>query len=497
MNTLRLLHVEIASERDVIAIRKRAREIAAYTGFSVQDQARIATAVSEIAQNAFHHAFGGRAEFFVCNEHGSSSLEVRISDSGPGIADLDQILNGEHNGAEKFGVGIIGAQRLLDKCDVDTGPECGTIVTMVKYLPKGILVSAAQLDALSKHLTSTVSSSAIEEDRLQHKELLHTLAELRARQDELVALTRELEDTNRGVVALYAEIEEKAEHLRHADAMKSRFLSNTSHELRTPLSSIRALSQLLLDRIDGDLTEAQEKQVRFIQKAAADLAELVNDLLDLAKIEAGKVDVSPSAFTVHDLFSMLRGMLRPLTSAQPVELIFDETHAAQQLYTDESKLTQILRNLISNALKFTEQGEVRVHCELIEQENTIRFLVSDTGIGIAESHLQLIFEEFSQIENPLQKRSKGTGLGLPLCRKLAGLLGGTITLASCPGEGSTFSLLLPLAYRDGPEKENAAIATGAGSVTAQSGEAFATAPHESAAQKLAPSAQSDHVQRMT
>ncbi|MDQ9168792.1 sensor histidine kinase [Oxalobacteraceae bacterium R-40] len=444
--SIRLLHVEIASERDVIAIRKRTREIAAYIGFGVQDQARVATAVSEIAQNAFTHAYGGRVEFFICSEAAAPSLLIRVSDNGPGIPDLEKILNGAHDGPEKFGVGIVGAQRLLDQCEVETGADRGTTVTMVKQLPKGSSIGPAQLDALNRHLAATTSSSVLEEDQLQHKELLQTMAELRSRQDELVSLTRELEDTNRGVVALYAEIEEKAERLRHADAMKSRFLSNTSHELRTPLSSIRALSQLLLDRVDGELTAAQEKQILFIQKAANDLSELVNDLLDLAKIEAGKVDVSPSDFTVYDLFSMLRGMLRPLTGTRPVELVFDETHAEWKLYTDESKVTQILRNLISNALKFTEQGEVRVHCEPDERGNNIRFMVSDTGIGIAESNLQLIFEEFSQVENPLQKSSKGTGLGLPLCRKLAGLLGGTIEVSSRLDTGSTFSLSIPPVY---------------------------------------------------
>lgn len=441
---IRLLQTEIASERDVIAIRKRAREIAAYMGFGMQDQARIATAVSEIAQNAYHHAHGGRAEFFVRNEPDDAALLVKVSDSGPGISDLEQVLQREREGSERFGVGIVGAQRLLDRCDVQTAPQVGTVVTMIKHLPRGVLIGSTQLEALGKHLEAVLSASPVEEDKTQHKELLHTLAELRTRQDELVALTRELEDTNRGVVALYAEIEEKAEHLRHADAMKSRFLSNTSHELRTPLSSIRALSQLLLDRVDGELTEAQEKQVRYIQKAANDLSELVNDLLDLAKIEAGKVEVSPSAFAVRDLFSMLRGMLRPLAGAQPVELIFDELHTERELFTDESKLTQILRNLISNALKFTEQGEVRVRCAPDAQDEHIVFSVSDTGIGIADANLHLIFEEFSQIENPLQKRSKGTGLGLPLCRKLAGLLGGTITVASELGKGSTFTVTIPL-----------------------------------------------------
>lgn len=139
-------------------------------------------------------------------------------------------------------------------------------------------------------------------------------------------------------------------------------------------------------------------------------------------------------------------MLRPLTGEQPVELIFDTVHTAQEPYTDESKLTQIMRNLMSNALKFTEQGEVRGRCAPDARSKHIFLSGSDTGIGIAESHLQLIFEEFSQIENPLQKRSKGTGLGLPLCRKLARLLGGSIGVAREPGKGSTFKVSIPLAY---------------------------------------------------
>src|SRR3569623_2477926 len=155
----------------------------------------------------------------------------------------------------------------------------------------------------------------------QNTELLGTLAELNARQDELLQLTRELDDTNRGVVALYAELDEKAEHLRRADEMKSRFLSNMSHEFRTPLSSIRAMSKLLLTRTDGELTQEQEMQVQYILKSTESLAELVDDLLDLAKIEAGKIDVRPEKFDVADLFSALRGMMRPLLTSDAVKFI--------------------------------------------------------------------------------------------------------------------------------------------------------------------------------
>jgi len=316
------------------------------------------------------------------------------------------------------------------------------LVTMRKWLPPQSWVGPARLGELSNQLVtdSPVANTYLEVHQ-QNRELASALAELRERQDDLVALTRELEDTNRGIVALYAEIEDKAERLRKADEMKSRFLSNTSHELRTPLSSIRALAKLLLDRMDGELTFEQERQVRFIDAAATDLSELVNDLLDLAKIEAGKVELLLAPVLVENLFRALKGMLRPLVDDSRVELVFDDGGIAAPFESDEGKISQVLRNFISNALKFTEQGSVTVTA--VQDAESITFAVADTGIGISADNLQLIFEEFSQIEHPLQRRSKGTGLGLPLCRKLAELLGGRIEVSSILGAGSTFSLVLP------------------------------------------------------
>ena len=174
-------------------------------------------------------------------------------------------------------------------------------------------------------------------------------------------LNRELEDTNRGVVALYAELDEKADHLRRADDMKSKFLSNMSHEFRTPLNSIRALSRLLLDRTDGELNGEQEKQVGFIAKAADDLTELVNDLLDLAKIEAGKTEVRPVEFSGGESVQRAARHAAPAAGERRREarLRRAATHRSS-MYNDEGKVSQILRNFISNAIKFTERGEVRV-----------------------------------------------------------------------------------------------------------------------------------------
>ncbi|WEF30838.1 ATP-binding protein [Pseudoduganella chitinolytica] len=449
--SLRILSLAVQEELDVVASRQRARQIAQLCGFANQDQARIATAVSELARNVYNYAASGRVEFSIEGETVPQLLVIRIEDQGPGIANLEQVLSGRYQSRTGMGMGILGARRLMDQFDIRSGTG-GTVITLKKLLPHDApLVTSGAVGAMGAQLASLSPNVTLAEMQQQNKELLATLSELKTRQDELVQLTRELEDTNRGVVALYAELDEKADHLRRADEMKTRFLSNMSHEFRTPLSSIRALSRLLLERVDGELSPEQEKQVKFILKGAESLTELVDDLLDLAKIEAGKIDVRPVAFEVGDMFSALRGMLRPLLVSTKVELLFDGPETPIAMMTDEAKLSQILRNFISNALKFTESGYVKVSATVLPKGDAVRFDVEDTGIGIAPEHQQIIFEEFSQVENRLQHKVKGTGLGLPLCRRLAGLLGGSVTLRSTPGQGSTFSALIPAAYDTMPD----------------------------------------------
>ncbi|QJE01330.1 histidine kinase [Massilia forsythiae] len=427
MNVQRILNIALGNDQDVVLVRQRARQVSSLLGFSQQDQVRIATAVSEAARAACQMRFGGRAVFQLRDSGRLQRLEMVVSAGAGAFGRLPEAV-------------VATACRLMDECALD---EETPTITMVRTLPGRDHVGPERLAELGAQLArdSAVANTYLEV-HLQNRELVSTLAELRERQEDLLALTRELEDTNRGIVALYAEIEDKAERLRKADEMKSRFLSNTSHELRTPLSSIRALAQLLLDRMDGDLTEEQERQVKFIASAAFDLSELVNDLLDLAKIEAGKVDLHPAPVAVDNLFRALKGMLRPLVDDARVELVFEIDGEVPVFESDEGKISQVLRNFISNALKFTEQGSVRVGAAW-DAAGEIRLTVADSGIGISPDNLQLIFEEFSQIEHPLQRRSKGTGLGLPLCRKLAALLGGRVDVASRVGQGSTFSLILP------------------------------------------------------
>jgi signal transduction histidine kinase len=263
---------------------------------------------------------------------------------------------------------------------------------------------------------------------------------------ELAALREELEATNQGVVALYAELDTQAEELRRATDLKSRFLAYMSHEFRTPIGSIQSLARLLLDRVDGPLTNEQERQVRFIQDTANEFADMVDDLLDLAKVEAGRVSISPGWFELVDLFSALRGMFRPVLTNPDVTLVFDEPESVPALFTDDRRLAQILRNFVSNALKFTTSGEVRVSA-VCNADKTVTFAVKDTGIGIAPEFQHEIFQDYSQLDSPIQKRLRGTGLGLSLSKRLAHLLGGTVKLESALGVGSTFSVTLPLTHR--------------------------------------------------
>ncbi|HEY6123398.1 MAG TPA: ATP-binding protein [Steroidobacteraceae bacterium] len=268
-------------------------------------------------------------------------------------------------------------------------------------------------------------------------------AQLAAREADIALLREELEETNKGVVALYAELDDKAAELREATELKSRFLSYMSHEFRTPLTSMTSIAGILLSRLDGPLTPEQQKQVEFIRSSTRELTDMVGDLLDLAKVEAGRITISAEWFEMVDLFSALRGMFKPIVASTTISLVFDEPQGDIKLYTDDKKLSQILRNFISNALKFTSDGEVRVTATLLPGER-VEFAVIDTGIGIAAEHIPNLFADFVQLDVRLQKRLRGSGLGLSLARKFATLLGGEVRAESELGKGSRFSVTLPM-----------------------------------------------------
>ncbi len=460
-----LIVVRIASEQDVVLARQRTRQLADLLGFASQDQVALATAVSEMARNVYQYARSGQIEFRIDLQSRPQFFSIHVHDRGPGIEKLDQVLEGAIKSQTGMGVGLIGTRRLTERFEISSQPGQGTAITFGKSRPLHLApIDLRAIGDIAARMGGAPMPQGSDEMRTIERDLRGSLeqlqgreAELQRRSEELTRLNVELEETNRGVVALYAELEEKAAALRRADELKSRFLSHVSHEFRTPVNSVMALARLLLRRADGDLTPEQEKQVAFISKAAEGLAEMVDDLLDLAKMEAGKIELRPSEFELSQAFGAVRALMRPLATNEAVILTFVDPPQGLTLKADEAKLGQILRNLVSNALKFTEAGEVRVQASHDAASDMVSIDVVDTGIGLAPENQELIFQEFSQVSNPLQRAVKGTGLGLPLSRKLAELMGGTLVVTSTLGSGSTFTFRVPRSAGSKPDSPASAV----------------------------------------
>ena len=350
-----LLSLNLHHDQDVVTARRRAAQIARLLEFDTSEQTRLATAVSEIVRNAFRYAGHGSVHFEVENDTSPQRLIVRVEDAGPGIARLDDVLDGRYQSSTGMGMGIVGARRLMDRFEI-TSDKTGTRVLLEKFLPARVpLVTNKRIEQIVEAVKQRRPEGLVEEIQLQNQELLRALDELQRKQQELTRLNRELEDTNRGVVALYAELDEKADHLRRADDLKSRFLSNMTHEFRTPVNAIIGLCNLLIDDREQE-GRTPEPEIDYIRKAADQLSDLVNDLLDLAKVEAGKTVMRPAPFQVESLFGALRGMLKPLLINQSVGLVFEDATNLPPLYTDEAKVSQVLRNLLSNCLLYTSDA---------------------------------------------------------------------------------------------------------------------------------------------
>ena len=426
--------VDIRSEDDVVRAHQTTRTVVAQLGFSLFEQTRIATAMSEIARNALVYASGGSVTFGL--DDSRESLTIIVLDRGPGIPDLEAVLAGETRSTTGMGLGIRGARRLMDSFAIVSSTS-GTRVEMAKRVPRRSgKIDVARVGLMRSQLAGKLADDPTQEIRRLQRDVLE-------RDARLVELAEELVETNRGVMALHAELEERAEYQRQAVELRTRLVSEMGHEVRTPLHSISTISQFLIDRLDGELTDEQDKQVRIIHEVADDLTAYVNDLLDLARTDAGKAAVHVARFTVEALLKTLRRIMQPLVPG-PVALGFAVEPGLSELITDEHKVSQVLRNLVANALKFTEAGRVDVRA--FGAGDRVVFEVQDTGVGVAAEHHDLIFREFAQVDGAVHPRMRGSGLGLPLSRRLAQLLGGALTIASSSGAGSTFRFELPIHY---------------------------------------------------
>ncbi|MDD4019596.1 MAG: ATP-binding protein [Kiritimatiellae bacterium] len=246
----------------------------------------------------------------------------------------------------------------------------------------------------------------------------------------------------RRVAERTAELAVAKELAETADRLKSAFLATMSHELRTPLNSIIGFSGILIQELPGPLNAEQRKQLEMVRESSRHLLALINDVLDISKIEAGQMVVHPEPFDLRDSLMKVLGIVKPLAEKKRLSLQANLAAATGTLFSDPRRIGQILLNLLNNAIKFTEEGTVTLGVE--KDEATVRFSVEDTGIGITPEDLCKLFEPFQQVDSGLTRRHEGTGLGLAICRRLAGLLDGKIEVTSVLGKGSVFTLILPL-----------------------------------------------------
>jgi signal transduction histidine kinase/HAMP domain-containing protein/CheY-like chemotaxis protein len=329
------------------------------------------------------------------------------------------------------------------------------------------IIANARTDALleeSQRLTSELQARS-EELQDQQVELQRSNAELEDKAALLAAQNRDIETKNAEIEQARQEIEERARQLALASKYKSQFLANMSHELRTPLNSLLILARLLAQNPGRNLTAKQVEYANVIYSAGSDLLQLINDILDLSKVEAGRMDIHAERFPLSALLEDVQATFQPLTAEKGLEFAVEtETETPPELHTDRQRLRQVLGNLLANAVKFTEQGHVTLRVGRDQRTarhapdggDGLAFSVADTGIGIAPENLSTIFGAFQQGDGTLSRRYGGTGLGLSIAREVGALLGGEITADSELGRGSTFTLYLPCelpgaaAYPAGP-----------------------------------------------
>jgi HAMP domain-containing protein/CheY-like chemotaxis protein/signal transduction histidine kinase len=291
------------------------------------------------------------------------------------------------------------------------------------------------------------SQSLTEELRNQQNELQQTNEELEEKAHQLTEQKGEVEKKNRQVELARQELEEKAEQLALTSKYKSQFLANMSHELRTPLNSLLILSRQLADNAEGNLSDKQIRYAETIRQAGTDLMTLINEILDLAKIESGTMAVESGAVRFVNLRDYVDQTFRQVAEEKGLGFTVElDGSLPQSIETDDMRLRQVLRNLLSNAIKFTEHGRVSLRIARSQNE-TIAFSVSDTGIGIPQDKQRLIFEAFQQADGSTSRKYGGTGLGLAISREIAGLLGGDLRVESVVGQGSTFTMFLPVILR--------------------------------------------------
>lgn len=436
-----ILAIAVRSELDVIASRQRARQIAAICGFCSQDQARIGTAVSELARDVYEITRDGQVRFALSNSGESQALTIVVEDTGAEHVDLQHLLGGGSR-ASNGNHGMHAARRFMDRVESET-IDNGTNVVLTKFLPQtNSLLTLEWVTSSVAELSSLPSNVALSEATWQNKELADALASLQEKQAELLELSRQLGEKNDEVENLNGLLNEKAESLVTADRRKDEFLTMLSHELRGPLSATSMAVEIM--RRPPYSAEQTERMSQLIGRQARHMSQLVEDLLDVSRISRGLVSIEKSPVDMREVVAAAIEQVTPMAVSKRHQVELSIPDAPCTVYGDRTRLVQVVSNLAGNAVRYTlEAGQIALSLEV--RGATVAVKVTDNGIGIAPELIPTLFDLYVQAENVSTSKS-GLGLGLALVKSLVEIHGGTVAASSEGlGHGSTFEVVLPLA----------------------------------------------------
>jgi signal transduction histidine kinase len=424
--------IRVNRESDIILVRDRIRLAARELGFDNVTQIKLTTAASELTRNIYEYAGKGAITVSVIERDGRTGMEIDFVDEGPGIADVEKVLSGQFQSKSGMGRGITGSRRLMDVFSIETGPGLGTRIRAVKWFDQDQR-PLKPIEEIQKLFFSATESGVVEELQSQNRELVRVLGELTESREELEKTNLDLKLAN--------------QKLTEIDQMKSSFISTIAHEVRTPLNAITGLIQVLIRDKSDPLTPRQRETMERLDRSATMLVRLVNDLLDLSRLQAGKMQIRLQKFDAPELIDSVYSGLKQTAADKGVGFSYGVEPGLGAVNSDPTKVAQVITNLASNAIKFTPPGGSVMVCAGLDAGQMWRIEVSDTGIGIDEEQVPLIFEEFRQVNLSNPHHSGGTGLGLPISKRLVELLGGKLKVVSTPGSGSTFTVIWPLNVR--------------------------------------------------